>query len=219
MTIPLYFYHDPMCSWCWGYRPVSDKIFAALPRNVELIKIVGGLAPDSDEIMPENLRESLPTTWQKIHELLGTEFNFDFWTECKPRRSTYPACRAVLAAAKQSHYDDMVDAIQRAYYLRAMNPSDLDTLEQLAAELSLDTAQFAHDIRSSFVESALQQQVDFSRRSPIDGFPSLAMELDGELIPVTRDYRNSEPTMQHIARLVALQSECDRTTQTNQAKR
>ena len=126
----LYFYHDPMCSWCWGYRSVSDQIFAALPDNVELVKIVGGLAPDSNEPMPESLRQKLPMVWQEIHDLLGTEFNFDFWTQCEPRRSTYPACRAVLAAGEQDRYDDMSDAIQRAYYLRAMNPSDVDTLAQ-----------------------------------------------------------------------------------------
>ena len=113
------------------------------------MKIVGGLAPDSDQPMPAELQEKLPKAWRSIHELLGTEFNFDFWTECKPRRSTYPACRAVLAAGNQGKYDEMIDAIQRAYYLRAMNPSDLETLEALAEELGLDAERFAAEIRSA----------------------------------------------------------------------
>lgn len=187
-----------MCSWCWGYRPVSDRLLAELPASIRLKKIVGGLAPDSDAPMPQNLREGLPKAWQRIHELLGTEFNFDFWTKCKPRRSTYPACRAVLAAGQQDRYDEMIDAIQRAYYLRAMNPSDLDTLELLAAELGLDADQFAADIRSATIEEALQSQVDFARQSPIDGFPSLVLEIDGKLVPVTRDYKSPEPSLEHI---------------------
>lgn len=199
----LYFFHDPMCSWCWGYRPVSDRLFASLPEYVRLEKIVGGLAPDSDEPMPDKLREALPKAWQKIHDLLGTEFNFDFWTKCRPRRSTYPACRAVLAAARQDKYDEMIDAIQRAYYLRAMNPSDLDTLETLAAELGLDTEQFMTDIGSVEIEDQLQSQVDFSRQSPIDGFPSLVLEIDGRMIPVTRDYKDHLVSLEHIERLVS----------------
>jgi len=199
----LYFYHDPMCSWCWGYRPVSDQVMASLPSNVQLIKIVGGLAPDSDAPMPENLLEGLPKAWKRIHELLGTEFNFDFWTKCKPRRSTYPACRSVLAAGIQNHYDEMIDAIQRAYYLRAMNPSDLETLELLASEIGLDAEKFAKDIRSVEIEEELQRQVDFSRQSPIDGFPSLVMDIDGQLITVTRDYKNPQPTLDHIDRLIS----------------
>lgn len=194
-----------MCSWCWGYRPVSDQIFAALPENVELVKIVGGLAPDSDEPMPADLRQKLPTVWHKIHNLLGTEFNFEFWTQCEPRRSTYPACRAVLAAGKQDRYDEMSDAIQRAYYLRAMNPSDGDTLVQLAAELNLDLDRFKSDFAAEEIEESLRQQVDFSRQSPIDGFPSLSMDIGGALVSVHRDYQDPQPTLCHIDEL--LQSE------------
>ena len=197
----LYFYHDPMCSWCWGYRPVSDRLFAELPEDLQLVKIVGGLAPDSDEPMPERLREQLPETWRRIHELLGTEFNFDFWTRCEPRRSTYPACRAVLAAGRQGRYDDMLDAIQRGYYLRAMNPSNLDTLRTLAAEIGLDGERFAADLVSAEVEEALRAEVDFSRQSPIDGFPSLVLDVAGKLEPVSRDYRDHRTSLGHIERL------------------
>ena len=198
----LYFYHDPMCSWCWGYRPVSDQIFAALPDKVELLKIVGGLAPDSDEPMPANLRQKLPMVWRQIHDLLGTEFNFDFWTQCEPRRSTYPACRAVLAAGEQDRYDDMNDAIQRAYYLRAMNPSDVDTLVQLATEMNLDVDRFTSDLASEKTAANLRQQIEFSRQSPIDGFPSLVLDVCGTLVSVQRDYQDPKPTLKHIGELL-----------------
>lgn len=181
---------------------MSDRLFASLPDGVRVNKSVGGLAPDSDAPMPDNLRIALPRAWQKIHDMLGTEFNFDFWTECEPRRSTYPACRAVLAAGKQDRYDQMTDAIQRAYYLRAMNPSDLETLQLLAEELGLDRDRFAADIRSSGVEADLQRQVEFARQSPIDGFPSLVLELDGSMVSITRDYKDHLPTLEHVERML-----------------
>jgi putative protein-disulfide isomerase len=199
----LYFFHDPMCSWCWGYRPVSDLLWRNLPDSVQAVMVVGGLAPDSDVPMSRELLHKLPRTWQRIHDLLGTEFNFDLWTKCKPRRSTYPACRAVLAAGEQDRYDEMVDAIQRAYYLRAMNPSDLETLETLAAELGLDAGKFAEDIRSASIEERLQSQVALARRAPIDGFPSLVLEVDGKMTPVMRDYKSHRPTLDHIERLLS----------------
>ena len=192
-----------MCSWCWGFRPVSDRLCAELPDSVRLVKIVGGLAPDSDQPMPPGLLEKLPQAWTRIQGMLGTEFNFDFWTKCKPRRSTYPACRAVLAAGKQDKYDEMIDAIQRAYYLRAMNPSDLETLEMLAEELGLDGGEFAGDIRSDDIEQTLQHQVQFARSSPIDGFPSLVLDQDGELTTVIRDYKDHRPSLAHIEALVS----------------
>jgi putative protein-disulfide isomerase len=180
-------------------------LLSDLPDGVQLRKIVGGLAPDSDLPMPPNLLEALPKAWQRIHDMLGTEFNFDFWSECKPRRSTWPACRAVLAAGRQNQYDEMINAIQRAYYLRAMNPSDIDTLETLAAELDLDVDRFSADIRSVDIEEELQAQVDLARQSPIDGFPSLVLNVDEKLIPLTRDYRDPQPTLDHIGQILGTQ--------------
>ncbi len=199
----LYYYHDPMCSWCWGYRPVADQLFACLAADVTRVNVLGGLAPDSDEPMPEHQRRAIAGYWKNIEELLGTEFNYRFWSECEPRRSTYPACRAVIAAALQKREEAMTDAIQRAYYLRAMNPSNLSTLETLAAELELDTDQFARDIQSSRVETELRRQIQFSRQSPIRGFPSLALEHDSGLIAVQQDYHSAQVSLDHLQELLS----------------
>jgi putative protein-disulfide isomerase len=198
----LYYYHDPMCSWCWGYQPVAEQLFANLPANVTRVNILGGLAPDSDEPMPAELRRAIPGYWRKIEAMLGTQFNYDFWTNCEPRRSTYPACRAVIAAAGQGAEEPMINAIQRAYYLRAMNPSNVSTLETLAAELGLDATQFAADIGSAEVETELQRQVQFTRQSPIEGFPSLVLEREGELMPVQQDYHSASTTLDHLKGLL-----------------
>lgn len=202
----LYYYHDPMCSWCWGYRPTAEKLFASLPANIRLEKILGGLAPDSDQPMPQNLRIALPDAWRRIHAMLGTEFNFAFWTDCKPRRSTYPACRAVIAAGNQDQSDEMIIAIQQAYYLRAMNPSDIETLVTLAGELHLDTQMFATDMESKETEQELALQLEFTRRSPTNGFPSLAIELDGQLTAVIQDYKSHTTTLEHLTSLLAARS-------------
>ena len=44
----LYYIHDPMCSWCWAFRPTLTKVLAELPAHIEVQYLVGGLAPDSD---------------------------------------------------------------------------------------------------------------------------------------------------------------------------
>ena len=198
----LYYFHDPMCSWCWGYRPQSELLFSNLPPGVARINVLGGLAPDSDEPMPAELREAIPGYWRRIEKLLGTEFNHDFWTKCEPRRSTYPACRAVIAAANQNAEEEMIHAIQTAYYLQARNPSDLDTLESLAQEIGIDAKRFADDIRSSDVENELQRQIAFARQAPISGFPSLVLDIGGRLHPVAVDYHDHSTTLTQISQYV-----------------
>ncbi|MCJ8272080.1 MAG: DsbA family protein, partial [Psychrosphaera sp.] len=92
----LYYVYDPMCSWCWGYRPAWQALKEQLEPVVDIQYRVGGLAPDSDLPMPADMQTFLQGVWHKINAQLGTQFNHDFWTHCQPRRSTYPACRAVL---------------------------------------------------------------------------------------------------------------------------
>ncbi len=199
----LYYYHDPMCSWCWGYRPTAQALFSSLPENISLKNVLGGLAPDSDEPMSAELRSTISGHWKRIHDTLGTEFNFDFWTNCKPRRSTYPACRAVIAATNQDREEDMIFAIQRAYYLRAMNPSDLESLVALADELDLDRALFQSDLRSAETELEFQRQIALTRSSPIRGFPALALEDSGQFTSVCLDYKSHETTLQLLQTLTA----------------
>ena len=79
----------------------------------------------------------------------------------------------------------------------------LQDLNRLAAELDLDTEQFSRDIHSAEIEEELQRQVDFARQSPIDGFPSLVMDVAGEMIAVTRDYKDPQPTLDHIEQLLS----------------
>ena len=184
-----------MCSWCWGYRPVWEQLKSKLPKNILVEYILGGLAPDSDQPMPLELQNTIQGHWRRITSELDTEFNFEFWSECKPRRSTYPACRAVLAAKQQECEMQMIEAIQRAYYLRAMNPSDVSTLVKLACELNLDEDKFSVDISSEQTEQELQKQIQFVRNSPNRGFPGLLLNSGETLIPVEVNYKDAQPTL------------------------
>jgi len=131
LAVKLFYVHDPMCSWCWAFKPSLDTLRKELPDRIHVIKLLGGLAPDSEQPMSKETQSFVQGNWHEIQRRVpNTEFNFDFWTRCQPRRSTYPACRAVIAARLQGEqYDDeMTLAIQRAYYLQAKNPSNKETL-------------------------------------------------------------------------------------------
>ena len=201
----LFYIHDPMCSWCWGYRSTWLELEKHLPQEITVEYVLGGLAPDSDDPMPSELQRTIQGYWRRIQSELGTEFNFDFWKKCKPRRSTYPACRAVIAAKYQGREMAMIEAIQRAYYLRAMNPSDISTLTTLAAEIGLDEKKFGEDIASSKIERELRRQIQFVRNSPCRGFPGLLLNLNGKLISIEVDYLNAQNTLDLIAQCLNAQ--------------
>ncbi len=197
----LYYVHDPMCSWCWGFEPTRQKLFAALDHTLEIRRLVGGLAPDSDAPMPEPMRAMLQQTWQRIEDMIpGTKFNYDFWEKCKPRRSTYPANRAVLAARAQGEQFDalMTARIQRAYYLEARNPSDNDTLVELATEIGLDTESFADALLATSTQQQLIEEIRRSRTMGIDSFPSLAVQKAGQLSHIALNYTDADAMLEQI---------------------
>lgn len=212
-TTTLYYFHDPMCSWCWGFEPVWTRLKQALPADLQLEPILGGLAPDTDEPMPLELQLTIKGYWQKIEALLGTKFNYDFWDadkrpldQSEPRRSTYPACRAVIAAGLQNCQQPMINVLQQAYYLRALNPSDIKTQIQLFSELAaslenkqkLDIDKFIHDLSSQSTKQELIRQLGFTRSMPIQGFPSLVLSHNGQNFPIMINYQESAPMLEQI---------------------
>lgn len=187
--------HDPMCSWCWGYRPVLDELRSQLSDSIGWRNLLGGLAPDSEAPMPDETRAMVMDHWRRIQAELGTEFNFDFWTHCRPRRSTYPACRAVIAARAQGAEEAMIGAIQRAYYLRALNPSNVSTLIRLAAEIGLDRARFASDLGAAETRSTLLTEIGQARAMGISRFPALVLDDGRSTTRLPVDYHAAAPTL------------------------
>ena len=211
----LYYVGDPMCSWCWGFQPVFEQLRDALPASLSFRTVLGGLAPDSDVPMDAATRRYVQGAWDEVQARTGARFNRAFWKECEPRRSTYPACRAVLAAAAQEEVLErgaiagvygakMFHAIQRAYYLEAQNPSDLPVLASLAREVEgLNAERFAQDLVSPETEGALQAGFRLRRELGVRTFPSLVLVRGGEATPVWRGYGTAAEVLAHVRALLA----------------
>jgi putative protein-disulfide isomerase len=83
----------------------------------------------------------------------------------------------VIAAAQQGDYGPaMIEAIQRAYYLKARNPSDGSTLIQLARDLHLDADRFARDLDHPNTQAELERQITVTKAYGVKGFPTLMLE-------------------------------------------
>ncbi len=201
MQDTLIYVHDPMCSWCWGFEPTRKIIFETVGERMQIRRMVGGLAPDSDQPMPESMRLMLQQTWQRIEQSIpGTRFNYTFWDECSPRRSTYPSNRAVIAAREQGeNFDPVMTArIQQAYYLEAKNPSDNSVLVELAADIGLDVERFAARLESDALQQQLLAEIESTRAMGINSFPSLAVHRDGILRHIGLSYTDPQAMLSEI---------------------
>jgi len=197
----LYYIHDPMCSWCWGFRTVWDQVQNELQDKVRIQYVLGGLAPDTDQPMPADMQVSIRSNWQRIQrEIPGTELNYDFWTICQPRRSTYPSCRAVIACKMQQPQleKELILAIQQAYYLDAKNPSDDDVLLKLADDIGLNADTFVRDYKSSRCRNALEKELLLARKLHVSSFPALVLSQVTADTALHVDYNNSDNIIKQI---------------------
>ena len=125
-----------------------------------------------------------------------------------PRRSTYIACRAVIAAKNQGFESEMIDAIQHAYYLRALNPSDSEILIRLAEELSsrgpdLDVGQFGREMESSAVHHVLQRQISLAGELTHQGFPSIVLQHKGRRHSIVCEYQDCNLVLAEIQEVLS----------------
>lgn len=203
MTIKpiLYYVHDPMCSWCWGFSHTLQELLTYLPEEIEVHRLLGGLAVDTDLPMPANMQEQIKKNWSRIEDTIpNVKFNFDFWEKNIPRRSTYPACRAVIAAREQGELNDvlMTKEIQKAYYEEAKNPSDRSTLINLAQNLNLSIELFKSDLVSEKTQNILLEEINLSRDMFAESFPSLVLKIEGDFYSIRLDYNDSKTMLNKI---------------------
>ncbi|MCK5830242.1 MAG: DsbA family protein [Methylococcales bacterium] len=197
----LYYIYDPMCSWCYAFESVLCLLQEQLPIDILDKPVLGGLATDSNIPMPIETQTMVRQAWHKIENTVkNVKFNFDFWRQNTPYRSTYPACRAVLAAESQSSElgSLMRKKIQHAYYQDAKNPSLNNILIDCARELGLDVKQFSSDLINPAINEKLIEHIMFSRKLGVSTYPSLRLILINKIYTIPIDYNDVSPILNSI---------------------
>ncbi len=197
----LFYIHDPMCSWCYGFNNTWIIVKKSLPKKIDIQYVLGGLAQDNNEPMSTEMREYIQKNWQKIEMTIpGVKFNYDFWEKFTPKRSTYPACRAVIAIKQQNPSLEvkMIDLIQKSYYLDAQNPSEDQTLITLAGKLDIDIRNFGKKLNDEKTQELLLNDIALMQSLNVSSFPSLVLQTADGIKPIKIDYNDPQFILNQI---------------------
>jgi putative protein-disulfide isomerase len=189
----LYYFGDPMCSWCWGFRPVLEQVDQEYPE-LERVMVLGGLRGGDEEPMSDDLAAMIRNAWLRIEESTGQKFNHDLWELHRPLATTWPACRAVLAARlldPKAEWAFMV-AMFEAYFTRALDPSSRETHLMIAEEQGFDRNIYMGILDSEQVERTLQTDLRTTQRFGITGFPSVVLSIEGTNYVISPGYQPVE---------------------------
>lgn len=187
----LWYFADPMCSWCWGFAPVISAIKDAYAEQMKIALMLGGLRPGTIEPMTPQSRAEILHHWQDVHRMTGQPFAFEGALPEGFVYDTEPPCRAVIAVAAIDAETtfDYFKTVQAAFYAHGRDVTRPETLAALAWEQDIDGDLFLERFDSEDVRQLTRRHFEITRQTGVRGFPTVVLQNDGDGTLLTNGYR------------------------------
>jgi len=191
---------DPMCSWCWGFSPVWEKIRKQYETQASFQLMLGGLRPGNTERFDESRRAYILQHWHAVHERTGQPFNFDFRMGPTFTYDTEPASRATVVTRQlvPGKEWDFLRSVQEAFYVQNADITKTEILEEIALTLGMETLQFRQVFHDSQTKQFLWDEFGQARQLGVDGFPTLLGRHGQSVSTLMHGYRDFETLVSSI---------------------
>ncbi len=188
----LWYFADPMCSWCWGFSPVIEAIREEYRDRLKVALILGGLRVGTTEAMSARARQEILHHWHDVHEKTGQTFLFEGALGEGFVYDTEPACRAVVAMAELSTTAvfPLFKAIQMAFYGEGREVTHAEVLAGLAEGLGVEKTAFLAAFGSEKVRAKTRAHFQMARNLQVKGFPTLVAQRDEQHQVLATGYRS-----------------------------
>jgi putative protein-disulfide isomerase len=203
---------DAMCSWCYGFSPVMEKIAEHFGGRLEYFTFSGGLRPFNTEPMAPEMRAKLAQIYQRIGEVSGQPFTStprsmdpDFIYDTEPASRAIVTMRFLKPEQDYSYYL----TIQQAFYAYGDDITQEEVLAAYAERFDVPQETFLEAFRSEKIREATMSDFRVAQKFGITGFPTLVLHrLDGQnpqaMLLVGQGYAPIEDMIERIeAALVA----------------
>lgn len=179
MNLPvLWYFADPMCSWCWGFSPVIEALRDEYRPRLRIALVLGGLRPGETAPLTPASREEILHHWHMVHARTGQAFRFDNAMPDGFVYDTEPPSRAVLTVggmAPDSIFA-MFKAIQSAFYAAGRDVTRGEILADLAGELGVAREPFLAAFASDEARAKTRAHFKQARQAGVHGFPTLILQ-------------------------------------------
>jgi len=196
----LFYFTDPMCSWCYGFSPAVKKLKENYPE-IDLQIISGGFSPYSQQVVDQDYKEFLAFHWTNVNQRSGQFFDHSMkFISDSFRYDTEPSSRALTVVQELSPKQDFdyLSLMQKAFYVDGKDITNDTVLAALAEELGIEKNTFLDRFHSEEMKQKTNQGFQFSRQLGVQGFPTLLTLENGTVKVITRgfqDYRSLKVTV------------------------
>jgi len=194
MTKEIIYIGDPMCSWCWGFAPVIEKMRAQFNDRAPLSIVAGGLHAYDDKPMSDQYKATIRHHWEDVNKATGAIFDYRFFDREGFVLDTEPACRAVvtLRTLRPDALFPFYESISRSFYSENKDTTDVETFRALAREADVDGDEFAELFSSQDMKDETRNDFVFAKSLGVNGFPTVVVKENDEYGLLTAGYRPFE---------------------------
>lgn len=186
----LWYFADPMCSWCWGFAPVIESIKDTYRGQLKVALILGGLRAGNTEPVTPAFREETLEHWRNVQEMTGQGVTFEGALPEGFVYDTEPACRAVITVAdlKPDLTFSYFKSVQAAFYTEHQDVTQPMTLAALA-DPYIQTPRFLRQFDSPEIKQRTAQHFAQARRVGVRSFPTAVLQQSDDYALLTQGYR------------------------------
>ena len=201
----LYYFADPMCSWCYGFAPVMDKLRKAFGAQFDIRLVMGGLRPGklAEPMTPARAR-LMRQHWREVAKMTGQPFEDDIFKRDDFVYDTEPAAKAVIVMERLApeHAYDYYHEIQRAFYAHSQDITSPEVLANFARRFGVSATDFATAFASEEAHKETWGQFTFSASLGVKEFPALVLEEAGQYMLLMRGWQPFEEISLTLAKVL-----------------
>ncbi len=199
---------DPMCSWCYGFAPVIERIAIHFEERVPVKVMVGGLRAGNTQAMRQQDKDYIRNAWGKVGPATGRSFDMRFFEREGFVYDTEPACRAVVTARHLAPEKALAfkGRISEAFYGNNRDMTDTDEIAAVARDAGFDEMTFRAAFLSPDVRNDTFRDFLSAKQMGVEGFPCLLLgDGSGSYALVTNGYRPIDGMIEGIEGWLAQQ--------------
>lgn len=197
---------DPLCGWCFAFRPTMSAIVAAhpdLPVQVRYGGLVVGERVQPIAASRDYLIQGLAEVRRRAGVTAGERFYAGLLAEGRYVSNSEPPCRAVYVVqqlAPERAYA-FADALPEAFYGRGLPLDSGETLAELAVGLGIDGAAFLQMWQSAEARAGTQAAFAQARADGLAMYPTLWYQRSNRRNLVAQGFLPPDDAVARIADL------------------
>lgn len=188
----VFYFTDPMCSWCYGFSPAVKKLKENYPE-IDLQITSGGFSPYSQQVVDQEYKDFLAFHWRNVNQRSGQVFDHSMkFISDSFRYDTEPSSRALTVIQELLPKQDFefLSLMQKSFYVEGKDITNDTVLAGLAEELAIEKNDFLDRFHSEEMKQKTNQGFQFSRQLGVQGFPTLLTLENGNVKVITRGFQD-----------------------------